>query len=114
MKYTKHIGLILTISLVLACNDDFLEPVPENVISSENYFLNDDQIESGVIGIYDAIQGINSTSTNDNRGVQQEFYVTEMRSDNTRTKNQEGEAAQFESYAVTPNNGIVENYYKST
>jgi len=114
MKYTKHIGLILTISLFLACNEDFLEPVPENVISSENYFLDDDQIESGVIGIYDAIQGINSTSTNDNRGVQQEFYVTEMRSDNTRTKNQEGEAAQFESYAVTPNNGIVENYYKST
>jgi hypothetical protein len=114
MKYTKHIGLILTISLFLACNEDFLEPVPENVVSSENYFLNDEQIESGVIGIYDAIQGVNSTSLNDNRGVQQEFYVTEMRSDNTRTKNQEGEAAQFESYAVTPNNGIVENYYKST
>jgi len=37
-----------------------------------------------------------------------------MRSDNTRTKNQEGEAAEFESYTVTPNNGIVANYYAST
>jgi hypothetical protein len=90
-----------------------LEPVPEAAVSSENYFLNDDQIETGVIAVYDAIQGVNSTSLNDNRGVQQEFYVTEMRSDNTRTKSQEGEAAQFESYAITANNGIVENYYRS-
>lgn len=114
MKHLKYIGLILTVSLFVACNEDFLEPVPETVISSENYFLNDEQIESGVIGIYDALQGVNSTSLNDNRGIQQEFYVTEMRSDNTRTKNQEGEAAQFESYSITPNNGIVENYYRST
>ena len=34
--------------------------------------------------------------TDDNHGVQYEFYLTEMRSDNTRTKSQEGEAAQFE------------------
>ncbi|WP_299115394.1 RagB/SusD family nutrient uptake outer membrane protein [uncultured Winogradskyella sp.] len=114
MKHLKFIGVLLTFSLLFACNEDFLEPIPENVISSENYFLNDEQIETGVIGIYDAMQGINSTSLNDNRGIQQEFYVTEMRSDNTRTKNQEGEAAQFESYTITPNNGIVENYYRST
>lgn len=113
MKHLKYIGLILTISLFLACDEDFLEPVPQNVVSTENYFLNDSQIESGVIGVYDAIQGVNSTNLSDNRGVQQEFYVTEMRSDNTRTKNQEGEAAEFETYTVTPNNGIVENYYRS-
>ena len=36
-----------------------------------------------------------------------------MRSDNTRTKAQEGEAAQFESYAVEATNGIVADYYRS-
>ena len=36
-----------------------------------------------------------------------------MRSDNTRTKSSEGEAAQFESYAVEATNGIVANYYQS-
>ena len=35
-----------------------------------------------------------------------------MRSDNTRTKAQEGEAAQFESFAVEATNGIVADYCK--
>lgn len=114
MKQLKYIGLLSLVLLIQACDNDLLEPIPESAISIDNYFLNDDEIETGVNGIYDAIQGVNSTSLNDNRGVQQEFYITEMRSDNTRTKNQEGEAAQFENYTVTPNNGIVENYYRST
>jgi len=113
MKKLKYIGLVVIAISMQACDSDLLEPVPESAVSSEGYFLNDDQIETGVVGIYDAMQGVNSTSLDDNRGVQQEFYVTEMRSDNTRTKNQEGEGAQFESYTVTPNNGIVENYYRS-
>ncbi|MDT0558944.1 RagB/SusD family nutrient uptake outer membrane protein [Ichthyenterobacterium sp. W332] len=113
MKYIKLIGLLLLVSFFQACEKDFLEPQPTSAISSEGYFLNDEQIETGVIGVYDALQGVNSTSLDDNRGVQQEFYVTEMRSDNTRTKSQEGEAAQFETYSVTANNGIVENYYRS-
>jgi hypothetical protein len=113
MKHLKYISIVFLALYFQACEKDLLNPIPESAISSEGFFLNDDQIETGVIGIYDAMQGVNSTSLNDNRGVQQEFYVTEMRSDNTRTKNQEGEAAQFESYAVTPNNGIVENYYRS-
>ncbi|MEL0302043.1 MAG: RagB/SusD family nutrient uptake outer membrane protein, partial [Flavobacteriaceae bacterium] len=33
--------------------------------------------------------------------------------DNTRTKAQEGEAAQFESFAVEATNGIVADYYRS-
>lgn len=113
MKHLKYIGLLLLMVNFQSCYKDLLEPIPEAAVSSENYFLNDDQIETGVIAIYDAMQGINSTSSNDNRGVQQEFYVTEMRSDNTRTKNQEGEAAEFESYAINTSNGIVENYYRS-
>ncbi len=113
MKQLKYIGFLMLVIGLQSCHEDLLEPVPEAAISSENYFLNDNQIETGVIAIYDAMQGVNSTNLSDNRGVQEEYYVTEMRSDNTRTKNQEGEAAQFESYAITPNNGIVENYYRS-
>ncbi|WP_420572102.1 RagB/SusD family nutrient uptake outer membrane protein [Kordia sp.] len=113
MKQLRYIVFLMLVIGFQSCHKDLLEPVPEAAISSESYFLNDEQIETGVIAIYDAMQGVNSTSLNDNRGIQQEFYVTEMRSDNTRTKSQEGEAAEFESYAVTPNNGIVENYYRS-
>ena len=39
--------------------------------------------------------------------------MTEMRSDNTRTKSSEGEAAQFESYTIQPTNGLVDDYYRS-
>ena len=105
--------IILTTGLLVSCGDDFLEPIPESAVSSENYFTNDEEIETGVIGMYDAIQGINSNNLDDNFSVQREYYLTEMRSDNTRTKSSEGEAAQFESYTVTASNGIVSNYYIS-
>ncbi len=115
MKQFKYILFaIIAVGVFQSCDSEFLEPIPETAISVDSYFADDEQIETAVLGIYDAMQGINSTSSNDNRGIQQEFYVTEMRSDNTRTKNQEGEAAEFESYSVTPNNGIVSNYYAST
>ena len=113
MKTIKYIALAFLIGFTGAGEKDFLEPTPESAISSIEYFSNDDEIETGVIGIYDAMQGINSTSLNDNRGIQIEYYVTEMRSDNTRTKSQEGEAAQFEQYNVSSANGLVQNYYRS-
>ncbi|TKD62521.1 RagB/SusD family nutrient uptake outer membrane protein [Flavobacterium sp. ASW18X] len=109
----KYVSLALVLGTLVACENDFLEPVPESAISSLGYFSNDEEIETGVIAMYDAIQGINSTDLDDNRGVQLEYYLTEMRSDNTRTKSQEGEAAQFESFTVSTANGIVNNYYKS-
>lgn len=109
----KYLGLAMVLGTLVACESEFLEPVPESAISSLGYFSNDEEIETGVIGMYDAIQGINSTDLDDNRGVQLEYYLTEMRSDNTRTKSQEGEAAQFEEFTVSTANGIVNNYYKS-
>lgn len=113
MKKSKYIGLFILMGMILSCESDFLEPVPESAISSAGYFQDDDEIETGVIAMYDAIQGVNSTSLDDNRGVQIEYYVTEMRSDNTRTKSQEGEAAQFEEYTISTANGLVANYYRS-
>ena len=105
--------LVLSISFLSSCSNDFLEPVPTSVLSSANYFTTPEQVEAAVINMYDGIQGVNSTSTTDNHGVMYEFYLTEMRSDNTRTKAQEGEAAQFENYTITANNGIVQDYYAS-
>jgi len=113
MKKIYPFILLIFTGLLMSCGDDFLEPLPESAVSSESYFSNDEEIESGVIGMYDAIQGINSNNLTDNFSIQREYYLTEMRSDNTRTKSSEGEAAQFESYTVTASNGIVSNYYIS-
>lgn len=103
---------LATLALV-SCGEDFLEPQPESAISAEEYFENTDQLRNAVIGMYDAIQGVNSNDLDDNFSIQREFYLTEMRSDNTRTKSGEGEAAQFENFTVTSSNGIVANYYIS-
>lgn len=112
----KHIKISLTLLLgvvAVSCQKDFLEPVPTSGITTANYYTTADEVETAVINMYDGIQGVNSTDTDDNHGIQYEFYLTEMRSDNTRTKSQEGEAAQFESYNVVATNGIVSNYYAS-
>lgn len=105
---------ILILSLTFtSCDNDFLDPAPTAGVSAVNYFENEEQLETAVINMYDGIQGINSTSSNDNHAIQVEFYLTEMRSDNTRTKSSEGEAAQFESYTIESTNGIVADYYRS-
>lgn len=108
----KILILSLSVSLI-SCSDDFLEPTPTSVLTTENYFNTPEEVETAVINMYDAIQGVNSTRSEDNHGVMYEFYLTEMRSDNTRTKSSEGEAAQFENYSIQPANGIVNDYYAS-
>lgn len=112
----KRINLIITLLLgtaVFSCNSSYLEPAPTSGITSGNFYTNAAEVEAAVINMYDGIQGTNSTSSNDNHGVMYEFYLTEMRSDNTKSKSFEGEAAQFENYDITPNNGIVTDYYSS-
>ncbi|NMM48886.1 RagB/SusD family nutrient uptake outer membrane protein [Marinigracilibium pacificum] len=112
MKNYIYIYLSLCL-LIMACGDDYLEPIPTSAVTSAGYFTNDKELETGVLSMYDGIQGINSTSTNDNHGIQTEFYITEMRSDNTRTKSSEGESAQFEQFNIESTNGIVLDYYRS-
>jgi hypothetical protein len=113
MKQIKYITALLLVFFMLSCDEDFLEPAPLSAVSGEDYYRNDQELEKGVINIYDGLQGVNSTSSNDNHSTQIEFYLTEMRSDNTRTKSSEGEAAQFESYTLQATNGIVFDYYRS-
>lgn len=116
MKYFKYIAIILIGNVFFSCSD-FLEPVPSSSITTDNYYSNAEELETGLIGVYAAIKGINSNSKNDNHGVQWEFYVTEMRSDNTSTKSPDSEdasdAGQLESLNVLPTNNFVGNYYIS-
>lgn len=113
MKNIKYMLLLIVGGFMASCSSDYLEITPESGITVDAYFNNAGEVETGIIGIYDAIQGTNSTSPSDNHGIMYEYYLTEMRSDNTRTKSQEGEAAQFEFYNVEATNGIVQDYYAS-
>lgn len=116
MKSIKILILVLATACLISCEETFLSPELETGINGDNYYNNDSEIATGVLNIYDGIQGVNAlkiTNNNLNHAVQVEFYVTEMRSDNTRTKSSEGEAAQFESFTIQSTNGIVADYYRS-
>ncbi|QDO92611.1 RagB/SusD family nutrient uptake outer membrane protein [Formosa sediminum] len=117
MKYFKYIAFMLMGSVFISCSD-FLDPTPSSSITTDNYYNSAEELETGLIGVYAGIKGINSSSKDDNHGVQWEFYVTEMRTDNTSTKSPDSEdasdAGQMESFAVLPTNNFVLNYYTSS
>ncbi len=117
----KHIKLLLfAIAAVIfsSCDDgDFLNPLPDTVVALDSYFATDDDVLSGIYGIYDALQGVNeSTETNigrANRGVQFEHLLTEHRTDNTRNATLEGSKADFHRYKIESINVESEDYYQS-
>jgi starch-binding outer membrane protein, SusD/RagB family len=118
MKYSKYIILALIGFTFYSCDtDEFLNPLPDTAVVTDAFFTTDADVLAGIIGIYDAIQGVNENTTtsiiNSNRGVQFEYLLTEHRSDNTRGATLEGSKADFHRYLVDPNNVQSEDYYQS-
>jgi hypothetical protein len=118
MKYIKFLVFALTGTLFVSCDtDEFLNPLPDSAIVANSFFQSDADVQAGLIGIYDALQGVNenteSSSIRYNRGVQLEYLLTEHRSDNTRSKTLEGSRADFHRYIVEPDNVQSEDYYQS-
>lgn len=116
MKTFKNLLMLLIVVSTVSCGDDFLEPVPTAVLVGETFPNNAEELESVLVSVYDALQGVNSLELTDaslNHAQQIEFYVTEMLSDNTRSKSGEGEAGQFDNFTVQPTNGFVFDYYRS-
>ena len=118
MKYIKFLIFAITGTIFVSCDtDEFLNPLPDSAIVAETFFQSDDDVLAGIIGIYDALQGVNenteSSSIRFNRGVQLEYLLTEHRSDNTRSKTLEGSRADFHRYIVEPDNVQSEDYYQS-
>jgi len=118
MKYIKYLIFAVTGSVFISCDSEkFLNPLPTTVSVQEGFYESDEDVEQGIIGIYDAIQGVNvNTQTsyaNFNRGVQFEFLLTEHRTDNTRGATTEGSKADFHRYIIDANNVESEDYYAS-
>ncbi len=112
MKNYRYTVLFL-LALISSSCEDFLDPEPISTASSDGFFQNDQELEGGVFNIYDGLQGVNDTRSDSNHATQMEFYVTEMRSDNTRSKSGEGEAAQSDNFAMQSTNGLVADHYRS-
>lgn len=118
MKYIKYLFIAVLTSFFLSCgNEDFLNPLPDSAVSVEGFFQSDADVLAGIIGVYDALQGVNENTTtsiaNANRGVQFEHLLTEHRTDNTRNSTLEGSKSDFHRYVVDANNVESEDYYAS-
>ena len=118
MKYIKFLIFALTGAMFVSCDvDEFLNPLPDTAIAADGFFQSDEDVLAGIVGIYDAIQGVNenteSSNSSFNRGVQFEYLLTEHRSDNTRSATLEGSRADFHRYVTDANNIQSEDYYQS-
>jgi len=118
MNFTKFILLIFLSSLFASC-EDFLDPEPTSAILVDEFYSSPAELELGVNAIIAAIQGDNASDFDqDNlRGMQIEYFVTEMLSDNTESRSPDPDSAnafrEFENYTVNTNNAISANYYAS-
>ena len=118
MKNIKYIVLAVMGIIFHSCDtEEFLNPLPDSAIVVDAFFASDDDVLAGISGIYDAIQGVNeNTQTNitrANRGIQFEYMLSEMRTDNSRTATIEGTKADFHRYRVNPDNIQSEDMYQS-
>lgn len=117
MKYIKYLVFAIAAVTVTSCDEEFLNPLPDTVVSLDSFFASDDDVLAGIHGVYDALQGTNeSTVTNigtANRGVQFEHLLTEHRTGNTRNATLEGSKSDFHRYIVEANNVESEDYYQS-
>ena len=117
MKNLKYLALTISVFFASCDTDEFLNPLPDTVVVEESFFQTDADVEAGIIGIYDALQGVNENTVsnigNVNRGLQFEHLLTEHRTDNTRNATLEGSKSDFHRYVVDANNVESEDFYAS-
>lgn len=118
MKNILTLAFSLALCLMISsCGDDFLNPIPTTSVVASDFFSTDEELLQGIFSMYDGLQGVNENTqtnwANFNRGIQFEYLMTEMRSDNTRSQTTEGSKADFHRYLINSNNVEVEDYYAS-
>lgn len=99
----KTLGLFLSALCLFSCTKEDLNLVPISAIGENGFYTNTDEVEGAVIAIYDGLQAV----------PMREFALTEMRSDNAKSKSSEGDWAQFESFKVLPTNVAIGEYWNA-
>ena len=72
----KHLLIISGLLVLNSCATDPLDLAPVSEIGANGFYTNDEEMELATVAIYDGLQAIPKI----------EFAVTEMRSDNSKTK----------------------------
>ena len=98
---TGSLSFLAVVLLLTSSCTDQLDLPPLSAIGDNGFYTNTDEVEGGVIAMYDGLQNVPL----------REFALTEIRSDNARTKSREGDWAQFEELAVQPTNQAISDYW---
>ncbi|MCP9236977.1 RagB/SusD family nutrient uptake outer membrane protein [Lewinella sp. JB7] len=101
MKFRNLLPLFCGLLLLPSCNEEDLNLNPLSEIGDNGFYTNIGEVQGAVVAIYDGFQQVPL----------REFALTEMRSDNTKTKSSEGDWAQFESFDVEPTNTAIGQYW---
>ncbi|GAB5555833.1 MAG: RagB/SusD family nutrient uptake outer membrane protein [Schleiferiaceae bacterium] len=97
----KKIITVFVLGVFLVSCEKELDLYPVSEIGSNEFYSTPEEIELATIAIYDGLQNVPL----------REFALTEMRSDNARSKSSEGDWAQFESFNVASTNQAVGDYW---
>ena len=88
---------------IVSCKKEILELEPISEISGSKFYNTTEELELATLAIYDALQNLPL----------REFALTEMRSDNAKSKSREGDWAQFENFTVAPTNQAIGTYWSA-
>ena len=96
---------MLSLVTVAGC-DSFLDRAPADAISSAEFYQDADQVEQGVLGVYNVLQDV----------YRNQWRFTEQRSDNTITMWDEENRGPhptwiIEEWTMTPSNIVLEPYW---
>ena len=62
MRKIKFLVLLVLGGLIASCESDFLEPIPSSGITADSYYNTEEELLTGIIGMYDALQGVNDNN----------------------------------------------------
>jgi hypothetical protein len=100
----KILYTLVIATIFVSCDTEkHLDLAPLSSVGDNGFYRTADEVEEGLIAVYDGLQDV----------YQREFALTEMRSDNTKTKSSEGDWAQFESFSVQPTNQTIGEYWST-
>ncbi|WP_044204790.1 RagB/SusD family nutrient uptake outer membrane protein [Flammeovirga sp. OC4] len=100
-KYLNIISALMLGAATLTSCESQLNLQPLSAIGDNGFYQNTSEVQAATFAMYDGLQST----------VLREFALTEMRSDNSKSKNSEGEWAQFEHMNVSPTNGTLSTYW---
>lgn len=102
----KSILIILLTAMLTSCKESFIELSPLDSISSDNFYKTSTDLNTALIGLYDALQVL--------YGPNYLNILSEVRSDNTInyfTTVGGGVYADFDNFCVQPSNSTLNSYW---